>query len=32
MNERRELFEKDDITLVAPCGIHSGACPMYRPS
>jgi hypothetical protein len=21
---------KDDITLVAPCGMHCGACPMYK--
>ena len=21
---------KDDITLIAPCGIHCGACPMYK--
>lgn len=21
---------KDDITLVAPCGIHCGSCPLYK--
>ncbi len=24
------MKNKDDIALVAPCGIHCGACPMYR--
>jgi hypothetical protein len=24
------MNKKDDITLIAPCGIHCGACPMYK--
>ncbi len=24
------MEKKADITLVAPCGIHCGACPMYK--
>ncbi len=24
------MEKKDDITLIAPCGIYCGACPMYK--
>lgn len=24
------MKSKDDITLIAPCGIHCGSCPMYK--